>query len=454
MEKVAGNILAHYPFADAVKLRDLLYYEEPILTHYVYKERDLLKYLLDFNDVSTRYLIFQIEEYDLFKLISGHETILDLISYSSEDFTFLYVVDENQSGQTITTYQITIDELNSEYLPTENSYLRSTAITDMYEELINQYSETYYIEELRKKAYFLRFEPANKEFDGSLGLVELSKLLTLVTTSFRNFTKIDFIKYFSDKIADKGKLNRIYNGLTDYMDSRAVEFRFGSFEVGIAIDHIMKKGKAPKDVQQWLDGVEEKFKETVLQLDYSSETEVNNVIEALSYSQKEIESIYKPILKISQDSDYNFEYKPTDNSIYREIVVTNSKIIDRLSPTPPKKAMEDELLPTEIEYINVLMAKPKGKELTTKIRLENTLFSNTDTHVLTNAHFEKEGYPITFDIQLVVNLSQANGESVVSTIYDNNVFEENGQSDNLGAIMARVIKRIAEYIFERDNLDK
>lgn len=446
------NILSKFPFENAERVCDLLYYDEPILSHYKFRNTDVLQYLVDFDDESSRYLSFQVDEYDLYRLISGLSSLHQVLFDSANLYTFLYLSDFNiDSRKYSQTFQLTIEELNSSYLPTESSYVdKRFAKLIQYEELVNRYYETAYLENLIENAFYLKFEPTSKTYDGSLGIIELSKLLNLVTTSYKNFTKIDFFKNFGNQISDIKKLNRIYNSIISYIDPRTVEYNFGSFEVGVAIDHTMKNNISDKEIKKWVNEVEFKFKKSVLELDYSDEKEIDLLIENEGYTSKEIESIFKPILKISNDSNYTFEYKDSDKSKYKEIVIKKDNIVAKLSPEPLKKVMDDEKS-EEIEYLNIIIPKIVGKDLSTsKIRLENTLFNQVNTYKLANENFAEYGYNFDFEISIEVQLSSESGKAVLIAVYENETFKYMAENDNLKASLKKIIDKIAEYLYEKN----
>lgn len=452
MESINSITLSQFPFEQAQKVADLLYYDEPILSHYKFKEIDIIKYLVDYDDYSLRYLVFQIEKYDLYKLITGNISLRDTLIESLGFSPFLYLTDVDiENDIHLNTYQVTFDTLSPDYLPLSGSFVEQKfSKLEVYKEIMKIYSDTYYIEQLKERAYYVKFEPISQQYDSSLGIVELSKLLNLLTTSFKNFTKIDFFKFFDDKIADKKKLNNMYNQAKSFADSRAVDFNFGSFEIGIAVDKIMKKNVPHKEVAIWLNEVEEKFKRNVLELNYNNEDAVDEIIKLYNYTPEEIEKIYNPIMKISQDIDYSFEYKDSKFENYKEISVTNKKVIIKLSPIPVQKVMEEEEL-NEIEYYNIIVPKAIGKKMVTKINLENTLFTQTDEFRLTNANFEEYDYVFLFDISIDVKLSSINGHPVLNARYDETEFISSGdKSNNLKALSKKLIEKIAEYIYERE----
>lgn len=453
MIQPSQNILSKFPFENAQKVCDLLYYDEPILSHYQIKNTNFLKYLVDFDDDISRYLTFQVEEYKLFRLISGLNSLYEVLFDSAELYMFLYISDVDiNTGKNLKTFQLTLDDLNKSYIPSEHSYVDERfAKLEQYKTLVNKFYETSYLENLVANAFYLKFEPTSSTYDGSLGIVELSNLLNLVTTSYKNFTKIDFFKHFENHISNTKKLNKLYNSILSYIDPRTVEYNFGSFEVGIAIDHTMKKTISDKELRNWVNDIESKFKKNVLELDYSDEELVDNLIITESYTSKEIESIFKPILKISQDSDYTFEYKASDLSKYREIVVKKESVVKKLSPPHLQNALEDENNEV-IEYFNIIIPKIVGKDLSTsKIKLENTLFNQVNTYKLLNENFAEYGYNFDFDISTDVQLSSENGRAVLIALYDEEVFKYMAENDNLKASLKKIIDKIAEYLYQKGN---
>ncbi len=450
MEKINGNLLSDYPFSHAEKVSDLLYYDEPILSHYVFMNKNFLHYLIDFDDDFSRYLIFQVTEYELFRFLNRIISLRDILIQSSNDFMFQYIVDYNFDGNG-STYQITLGNLQEKYLPNTDSLFDLANIENVYyKSLQNKYQETYYIEKLRENAYYLKLEPNNGHYDTSLGILELSKLLNLVSESFRNFTKIDFYKSFMSKIPDKNKLKRMYNKLKEYTDPRAVEFNYGSFEIGLSIDKVLKKGVAEtKDIQEWLEDVEEKYRENVLEVNYDDEVQIDAIIEQNNYSQEEINEIYRPIINITKNSNYTFEYKNSKETKFRKIKSNNKIVIDKLTKPDSKSNKKDIKLP-EFEYVNIIIPKEKGKNTTTRIKLENTLFNTTNSFTLNNDSFSQYGFKYDVNMEIEVNLSSKDGLSILSTTYDNEQFTVSGALDNLKDLSKSLIYKIAEYIANKE----
>jgi len=452
MEKINGSLLSDYPFSNAEKVADLLYYDEPILSHYTFKGKNFLHYLIDFDDDLSRYLIFQIQEYELYKLLYGIKSLRTILEQSSKDFMFQYIADFNFFNNTNISYQITLDVIQEKYLPNDDSIFQLADIkNEYYNSLKFIYQETYYIEQLRKKAYYLKFEPNNNHYDSSLGILELSNLLNLVSESFRNFTRIDFYKSFKDKITNKTKLNQLYNRLKEYTDSRAVEFNYGSFEVGISIDKVLKKGVADsKEIQYWLEDVEEKFKENVLEVNYEDEEQINSIIQENNYTQSELVEIYKPILKIAQDSEHTFEYKGSKEKDFKKIKTNNKIVIEKLTKKDMLDNVDEPEKLQEFEYINVIIPKEIGKTMTSKIKLENTLFNITNNFVLNNDNFSQYGFKYDYIIEIQVNLSSKEKQSILNATYDNIEFNVVGNMDNLKELSKSLVLKIAEYIANRD----
>ena len=59
----------HFDLTKFEKIDDIIYFDEPILTHLILNEKDYFLYLVDSTDNSDVFLLFQIEEDLIFEYL-------------------------------------------------------------------------------------------------------------------------------------------------------------------------------------------------------------------------------------------------------------------------------------------------------------------------------------------------------------------------------------------------
>lgn len=158
MRRIEGYNI-DYDFSTFRKIADLIYFEGPLLSHYVSsKGDDYLFYWVDRDDSNNRWLVLRVNLANLQKYIAKETTLRELIENPNDGY--LYSVDVSND---ITYHNVRLVQpsaLPDEYLPEEDSYYAFTPIpADDAEELMTYeltipYKERTHFEEVLRKIGF------------------------------------------------------------------------------------------------------------------------------------------------------------------------------------------------------------------------------------------------------------------------------------------------------------
>lgn len=244
------------------KIEDIIYLDEPILSHLALDSRNYFLYLVDTVDNRDIFLLFEVSEKCLYSYLTKIKNLYQVIT----DSTFVNVIEQDFDGQVLNTELVFSQDLPDDYLPNLNSFLEFQPVEGShYFEKIKEINQNHYLLDLRKSAFYLKFASETKKYGDTIGLRELtSKLLDNLSSSFRHFTEIEFLKSFGGKIPDDKQRNSIFTKILPDLDFRLVDFNFGSFEVGLSVDKVMKTNVEDKEVREWADNIGDLYKQRVL----------------------------------------------------------------------------------------------------------------------------------------------------------------------------------------------
>ena len=120
MKRIEGYNI-EYDFSQFKKIADLIYFEGPLLSHYVSsKGDDYLFYWVDRDDSDNRWLVLRVSLANLQKYIGHQITLRDLIENPNDGY--LYTVDVNNDICYHDIKLIQPSALPEDYLPESESY--------------------------------------------------------------------------------------------------------------------------------------------------------------------------------------------------------------------------------------------------------------------------------------------------------------------------------------------
>lgn len=135
---IIEGINAKLNFSDLVKMSDLIFFDGPLLSHYVHKSgTNYLSYWVDCDDEYERWLVFNVGLTYLQRYVNGEISLLNLLKGIENGL--INVVDVNTDGDIINNQLVEISNLPESYFPDEDSLFDQTfqkdADTNVYSEI-------------------------------------------------------------------------------------------------------------------------------------------------------------------------------------------------------------------------------------------------------------------------------------------------------------------------------
>ena len=121
MKTIKGIEIKNSNFDKFKKVADLIYFDGPLLSHYVTDNGDnYFFYWLDQDDTDNRWLFVRID-YDMIQKFFKKELTLRKVLSSPLD-NIIYTVDIDNDGKHHNFLAHSIEDLPEDYLPAEDSY--------------------------------------------------------------------------------------------------------------------------------------------------------------------------------------------------------------------------------------------------------------------------------------------------------------------------------------------
>ncbi|MFT5279908.1 MAG: hypothetical protein ACI9P8_001547, partial [Bacteroidia bacterium] len=357
---------------------------------------------------------------------------------------FLYLIEQDFEGVVIGQDIILAHLLSEDYLPAVDSFLDYEPSKDSYYfSFIEEFESKAYLHLLREDAFYMKFAPTNGKYSTTIGLSELAnELLSNLTVSYANFLKADFFQSFKTIQTDVGKLKKAFKSLEPYLDYRMVDLNYSSFEVGLAVDKVMKGTIQDKRFRKWAEDVGYRYKDLVLGEDYSDST-VEEIVS--TYDEEDRRKIFEPIFKITQSPNYSLQIKNNKKNSYKTVRPRKSSVIPKIIP-PKKDVIKDD--DSGFEIIQVTAVRKKDSNSTTIKLGSNTLFDSYESteHILTKKEFQKFGYQVDDTISVPVQITVRKDQIDLSASYDSVDFAKTIDSVNIEDATKKIASAIYEYI--------
>lgn len=427
------------------RIEDIIFLDEPILTHLKKGGKDYFQYLVQSTDKTDVYLVFEVDEMTIFEYLTGATSLWQIIKKNEN---FFFKVEEDFHGEVLTTEVLTENQLDLNYFPFEDSFLNYKPTKESYYyDFIEELRAQSYLINLRKNAFYLKIKPNNAKYHDTIGFMELSKhLLGNISESYSSFVKADFYSQFKDSITDEKKLKKSFKSVRSEVDYRAVDFRFGSFEIGLAVDKVMKKNIQDKKLFDWAVEVGEKYNQLVLDEDYDKET-VDKIID--KYSPEERRKIFEPIFKITEDPNYTLSKKESKQKEYRTIKVRERDVIDRIIPPVLILPQVEEKKELKVMKITAVI-NSKDPKRSIKLDDNNTLFDALDSsdYILHKKDFQKYGYDLKQEIEVPLQISTEGEKITLTAEYEGIDFKVISTTMDDG--MKKITSKICEYLLDHE----
>ena len=158
MKKTKGFDI-QFDFSNFKKIADLIYFEGPLLSHYVSsKGDDYLFYWVDSDSINNRWLVLRVSIANLQRYIAGDVSLRELIESPNDGY--LYQVDVDDAVRYHDVLLVQPADLPNEYLPATDSYYAFEPIPSeeaselMTYELTIPFKERNHFEEFLQKIGF------------------------------------------------------------------------------------------------------------------------------------------------------------------------------------------------------------------------------------------------------------------------------------------------------------
>lgn len=383
MLTTAGYKIEDLPYKNLTKVQDILYADGPILTHYNdLKLDDFLSYWVDYNETFNRWLIFKTEKRSLYNYLSGGISLRTLIELLDSNFVFL--IDEDNSGNILNVVMLNAYALPEDYLPDDRSFytLGLPSFYDIY--LV----KNQYIERLRERSYIFTLEPTDEVHDRAVSSKEAGAFLIDITKSIESYIDLTAMDSLKNSIVDRAKLNKTINQLKQKVSPRIADTAYSSFQVSVAIDTVVLQPEN-EHIKNWKNELIEGYKNDVLDVDFTNIEDAKAIVNRFPDTESR-KKIFDPLFKILCNKDISLSV-----TSYNKGFVRNYK---RGRPT---EHFKEQILP-RISLEEYILAQEKRSQIVTAVfRLPQgvNLSEFKKKELIENLLFTQEGNQPTIPIQ-------------------------------------------------------
>lgn len=423
------------------KIEDIIFIDEPILSHLRMNDIDYLFYLVETTENSDIFLLLEVEAIEIFKYITARESLKNIISNNKK---LIIVIEQNFNGEIVQNYFLNADQIDPDHLPEDDSFIElQPTKNSYYYDMIHKYEGKFYLETLRKDAFYLKFSSTNKKYGEILGLKEIANnFLEKISKSYTNFLRIDFNKRFKNHFTDRTKLNSTINRLIADLDFRMVDLKFGSFEIGLSVDDLMKSSIEDKKIRGWAKKVAYDYKKIVLDEEITKEESAEII---RNFSEEERFRIFKPIIEIADNPNFELKIKNDKDERYKYIGLKNKKVAQELLQKNLSISVAKEQDLGLIQFTAIIDKNDKKKF----IKIEDTLFNQVHEAVYTirKQDFEKYNFrEVPTDIEIKLLLEQLGNKITLKTNYNGIDFTVFLHDNKIEEGIKKMTESIYEYI--------
>jgi hypothetical protein len=120
MNPLNGNTI-DYEFGNFIKIADLIYYDGPLLSHYISpKGENYLFYWVDADDVYNRWMVLRVDLQTLQNYLEKKLSLRQVVTLPNDGF--VYFVDINDSVEYHNIHVVAPRDIPEDYQPEDNSY--------------------------------------------------------------------------------------------------------------------------------------------------------------------------------------------------------------------------------------------------------------------------------------------------------------------------------------------
>ena len=121
MKQIKGINIKRRDFSNFKKVADLIYFDGPLLSHYVTDKGDnYLFYWIDEDEACNRWMLIRTDYANIKSYINHKTTLLKVLTTPIDDI--VYTVDVDNEGNYCNFQAHAIEDLPEDYLPEPDSY--------------------------------------------------------------------------------------------------------------------------------------------------------------------------------------------------------------------------------------------------------------------------------------------------------------------------------------------
>lgn len=425
------------------KVEDIIYFDEPILSHLMLDDKNYFLYLVDKTETENIFLLFQLDEEKIIEYLTKSKSLRELIFSAN----IVSLITQNFNNEILDAKLIMPDFLPEDYLPDSKSFISyNPTKSSYYYEKINEFHRKSYLNLLRNNSFYIKFSSNQKKFGDTVGLNEISNvLLKNLSKSYKNFVEIEFEKEFGKIVPIDTEREKLFRQVVADTDLRMVDLKYGSFEIGFATDKLMKSNIQFRDLRKWADNVGDKYRQIVLDEDIDN-SELEDILQ--NYSEEERNKIFQPILTIVDNPNFELKIKDRGEKDYSNLGVRKKDVSSKIVSKNVEKQKEEKDL-TLVNVITIIDKKSNKKT----VNLDNTLFSQVQeiNYLLTNKDFYELGFERTpKDLKINMSLLSENNQIKLISHYDNEIFEVNVENDKIEEGKKKILTKIYEYLLNKE----
>lgn len=437
---MVGEVL--FDLTRFAEVEDLIYLDQPILTHLRGNGKHWFRYLVDIGEKHDRFLFFEVSKWDIAKYLRAECSLRTILEGTDN---FLFEVEIDYMGLVSNTSIIMPGLIPEGYLPAENSFVTyKVQRGSVYEGLLADYEKDEYLRNLRSGAFYIKFASNSKKYRETLGFNEIvKKFLARLASSYDAFLEADYLNSMGEVYSDIGRLKKSFNSIKSDLDYRTVDFKYGSFEIGLAVDTLMKSSIENKAVHDWAVNVGDKYRKIAFSNDYSSR-DVKDIVSR--YDEPTRRKIFDPVFEIRSNKQVSLEVRQPQSTEYKRMKLPNRTIMDWLAPP----VLKEKAKPKDLQLLNVIVLQDKNAPKKTIHLGGNTLFDTSDNYSLKLGadSIRHWGADVTSDWEIEAIISTVDGGAQLSAEYDGQLFVV-GEFEQLPEGINKLTKKLAEYIANR-----
>jgi hypothetical protein len=423
MEILNGDNIGFLPFKGLKKITDLIYYEGPVLSHFIDEfDKIILFYWIDYNSEYNRWLVFQITEEQLYKYLLRGISLLNLFGKPVNDI--FYTIEIADTLEYKNVVQIIKGNLPSVYIPESNSYF-NFKIPAVYNK-VKAYEESAVRELFKSQAVYLKAKPKSTLSHGLVSAVDGGNLLLAFGNSFNALVEVSVKNAFIErKIVSKKRIKNATDIFLKDFQQNIVISEAASFAIAITPNDFVQTKESFLN-REWKQSLFEKFKNEVIAIDIKTSSEIDAIIN--NYSREDgIADIYKPIIELYNND--NISINITDKNFKEQRVLRRipENVADRL--TSSIKILKPQVEHQEFDRFGLIKVDETGKPT----RKPPTLFESdissawSTNHIILEAKTYKLSKPILSNYRYEKNVHFiendilnifASGEDYTETVSD------------------------------------